>query len=313
VEIVSYDGPRALRLRETELPQGVPAEIAAFGEPVRIAVRAAGVSFPELLQSRGQYQMKPELPFVPGAEVAGTVEQAPCGSSFAPGDRVFAFCLLGGFADTALAPEQLVFRLPESLDFAEGASLFSNYHTAYFSLVTRGRAERGETVLVHGAAGGVGTASLQVARALGLKTIAAAAGAMLVLRSDGPWKDEALAAGGADMVLDPVGDRTLDSLRALREGGRLVIVGFTSGEIPEIAVHRPLHRNVDVIGAGYGAYVFSRPELGAAISSELGAMIDQGLVRPIVGARYSLSEAGAALAHLDSRRALGKVVLEVDG
>src|SRR5271168_1708141 len=136
------------------------------GAGVLIDVAAAGVSFPEVLQTRGLYQVKPELPFVPGAEVAGTVVQAPADSGLLAGDRVVAFTVLGGLAERAIAPVFLTFPLPESLDMAEGAGLLLNYHTAYFALKLRGRLVAGEQVLVHGAAGGVGTASLQVAKAL---------------------------------------------------------------------------------------------------------------------------------------------------
>src|SRR5262249_44517748 len=137
------------------------------GEGVVVDVRAAGVSFPEVLQSRGLYQLKPELPFVPGSEVGGVVRSAPEGSPLQPGDRVAAFCMLGGFAEVALAQPNFTFKLPDSLDFAQGAALVLNYHTAHFALVRRGRLAAGETVLVHGAAGGVGTASIQVAKGLG--------------------------------------------------------------------------------------------------------------------------------------------------
>ena len=224
------------------------------GAGVVIDVRAVGISFPDLLQSRGLYQMKPELPFVPGGEVAGTVVSASEG--FSPGDRVAAMPVLGGLAERAVAPPMLTFRLPDALDFAAGSALIMNYHTALFALSTRGRLQEGETVLVHGAAGGIGTAALQVAKALGARTIgivssdekervAREAGADEVLRSDGAWKDEAKALGGADVVLDPVGgDRFTDSIRSLREGGRAIVVGFTGGGIPEVRVNRLLLNNV---------------------------------------------------------------------
>src|SRR3954451_3938605 len=160
------------------------------GSGVLVDVHAAGVSFPEVLQTRGEYQFRPDLPFVPGSEVGGTVRGT--------GRRVAAMSMLGGFAEVAVAPEHLVFELPDDLDFAQGAALVLNYHTAYFSLVLRGRLQEGETVLVHGAAGGVGTATLQVAKGLGARTIAVVssddkervareAGADEVVRSDGPW------------------------------------------------------------------------------------------------------------------------------
>jgi len=295
------------------------------GNVVIIDVDVAGVSFPDLLQSRGEYQLKPDLPFIPGAEVAGTVRSAPEGSVHKPGDRVMAMCLLGAFAETVAAPEFMTFHLDDALDAAQGAGLVLNYHTAYFSLVTRGKLQAGETVLVHGAAGGVGSAALQVAKGLGARTIAIVsddekeaiarqAGADEVFRSGGPWKDEVRAAGRADIVIDPVGgDRMTDSLRSLNEEGRLVVVGFTGGSIPEVKVNRLLLNNVSVVGAGWGAYVLPKPALNGEIQAELDKLIDSGHVRPIVGARFPLERAAEALELIDGRRAVGKVVLDVRG
>jgi NADPH:quinone reductase len=269
--------------------------------------------------------MKPPLPFVPGSEVGGVVISAPQGAAVKPGEKVAAFCALGGWAETAVAPEFLTFALGPELDFAQGAGLVLNYHTAYFSLRVRGRLKEGETVLVHGAAGGVGTASLQVARGLGAKTIATVsseekkriaeqAGADHVVMIAEGWKDEVveLSGGGVELVLDPVGgDRFLDSLRSLREAGRLVVVGFTGGSIPEVRVNRLLLKNTEVIGAGWGAYVMGKPEVNREIGAAIGRLIDAGFVRPIVGQRFALEDAAAALHTLDERRALGKVVLDV--
>ncbi|MEA2365597.1 MAG: NADPH:quinone reductase, partial [Thermoleophilaceae bacterium] len=261
----------------------------------------------------------------PGSEVGGTVRSAPEGSGLSPGDRVTAFCLLGGFAEVAVAPDFLTFPLSEKLDYAQGAGLILNYHTAYFSLKMRGRLEEGETVLVHGAAGGIGTATLQVAKGLGARTIAVVssdekeqvareAGADEVVRSDGAWKDEAkeLSGGGVDVVIDPVGgDRFTDSLRSLAEGGRLVVVGFTGGSIPEVRVNRLLLNNTEVIGAGWGAFVLGRPDINREIGAELGRLVDEGFVRPIVGARFPLEQAAEALKLIEGRGATGKVVLEL--
>ncbi len=295
------------------------------GTGVMVEVHAAGVSFPELLQTRGQYQMKPPLPFVPGSEVGGVVLSAPDGAAVRPGDRVAAFCALGGFAETAVAPEFFTFALAPELDFAQGAALILNYHTAYFALLLRGRLAQGETVLVHGAAGGVGTAALQVAKAAGARTIALVsseakqcvaeqAGADEVLRTEQPWKDEAkaLSDGGVDVVLDPVGgDRFTDSLRSLRENGRVIVVGFTGGSIPEVKVNRLLLGNTEVVGAGWGAYVMGKPDLNREIGAEVNRMVDEGFIRPIVGERFRLERAGEALKAIDERRATGKIVLDV--
>ena len=238
IQITELTGPETA-LAPADVPEPHPSHTLTPGTGVVIDVKAAGVSFPELLQTRGEYQLKPPLPFVPGAEVGGVVRQAPSDAPVAAGDRVAAFCALGAWAEVAVAPAFFAFKLPDAWDFAQGAALILNYHTVYFALRIRGRLQAGETVLVHGAAGGVGTAALQVARGLGARTIAVvssdakeavarAAGADHVVRSQGGWKDEAreIAGGGADVVLDPVGgDRFTDSLRSLREGGRVVVVG----------------------------------------------------------------------------------------
>ena len=322
VQIVDLTGPESA-LAEVDIPEPEPSHPLTPGEGVVVDVHAAGVSFPEVLQTRGLYQIKPDLPFVPGSEVAGIVRSAPEGSRLSEGDRVAACCLLGAFADVAVAPDFLAFPLSDELDFAQGAGLILNYHTAYFSLKLRGRLAEGESVLVHGAAGGVGTATLQVAKGLGARTfavvssdekerVAREAGADEVVRSDGPWKDEVKALGGADVVLDPVGgDRFLDSLRSLREEGRLVVVGFTGGSIPEVRVNRLLLGNTEVVGAGWGAYVLGKPDVNRQIGEGVLAMAERGFVAPIVGARYPLEQAPDALQLIDGRGALGKVVLEV--
>jgi NADPH2:quinone reductase len=325
LQIVAETGPDGA-LEVVELPVPEASHPLTPGAGVVIDVRAAGVSFPELLQTRGEYQVKPPLPFVPGSEVAGVVRSAPAGAQVKEGDRVAGFCGLGAFAEIAVAPEFFAFPLAPELDFAQGAGLILNYHTAYFALALRGRLQEEETVLVHGAAGGVGTAALQVARGLKAHTIAVVstedkqrvaeeAGAdQVVLLSEG-WKDEVkrLSDGGVDVVLDPVGgDRFTDSLRSLREGGRLIVVGFTGGAIPEVRVNRLLLKNTEVVGAGWGAYVMSKPELNREVGAQIARMVADGAVRPIVGERFPLERAAEALRLLDERRATGKIVLEVE-
>jgi NADPH:quinone reductase len=316
----ALDGPDGLEL--VDAPEPEPG-----ADDVLIEVKAAGVAFPDVLMSRGQYQLKPELPFVPGVEVAGVVRAAPEDAGVAVGDEVVAATTIGGFAELAVAPPVMTFPLPRPLDFAEGSGLVMNYHTAYFSLVTRGRLQAGESVLVHGAAGGVGTATLQVAKALGARTIgvvstdekervAREAGADEVVRSDGEWRAQAreLTGGhGVDMVVDPVGgkDRFTDSLRALATGGRAVVVGFTEGSIPEVRVNRLLLNNVDVVGAGWGAYIFPRPQAAREIGDAVTKLAEEGKVRPLVGARFPLERGADALRLIEDRGALGKVVLDV--
>jgi NADPH2:quinone reductase len=324
IQITQLTGPPTA-LQAVDLAEPAAEHTMTPGSGVLIEVRAAGVSFPELLQTRGQYQMKPDLPFVPGSEVAGVVREVNGVAAVAAGDRVVAFTVLGGWAELAVAPAMFCFPLPDALSFEQGAGLILNYHTAYFALALRGRLAAGETVLVHGAGGGVGTAMLQVAEGLGGRTIAIVssdakeeiarrAGADHVLRADGRWREQArqITDGGVDVVVDPVGgERFLDSLRSLREYGRLVVIGFTAGEIPEFRVNRLLLKNVEVVGAGWGEYMRVDPQRVATVAAALEPLIAGGSVSPIVGASYPLEAAGEALAALEGRKALGKVVLTV--
>jgi NADPH:quinone reductase len=321
LQVIALEGPDALEV--AEVPEPEASHMLTPGEGVLIDVEASAVSFPDVLQSRGQYQFKAEPPYVPGAEVAGTVRSAPDGSGLQPGDRVAAMTMLGGLAQVAVAPAFMTFKLPDRLDMAQGAALVLNYHTCYFALKLRARLAQGERVLVHGAAGGVGTAALQVAKGLGASTVAVVssdekeqvareAGADDVVRSDGPWREQVVDSGGVDVVLDPVGgDRFTDSLRSLREDGRVVVVGFTEGSIPEVKVNRLLLKNTEVVGAGWGAYVMSKPQLNREIGAALDELIAAGHVRPIVGARFPLERGAEALELIESRGATGKVVLEL--
>lgn len=318
---------RAVRIHETDGPGSVVVEEQPepelFDGSVLIDVHAAGVSFPDLLLSKGEYQIKPEPPFTLGSEGAGVVRDAADGSSFKPGDRV-AFLTLGAYADIAQAAELMTFPLPDALSFEQGAALVINYHTALFALRDRGRLQSGETVLIHGAAGGVGTASVQIAKALGAKVLAAVssdekaetalrAGADDVVFAGDEWlaRVRELTGGkGVNVVLDPVGgDRFTDSLRSLDEGGRLLVVGFAEGAIPEVKVNRLLLRNLDVVGVAWGAYVASRPELAKEIGATVNAMAERGEIDPVIGATLPLEQAEDALRLLDERKAQGKVIL----
>lgn len=317
-QITTLDGPDAVRVAEVEEPNADSGDVV-------IDVHAAGVAFPDALLTRGLYQYKPELPFSPGAEIAGVVRSAPAGAHVGAGDRVLGLTMLsGGMAEVVALPAERVFPLPDSVSFEAGAGILFNDLTVQFALRTRGRLAQGETVLVHGAAGGIGTSALRLAPALGAAcTIAVvsteekaetarAAGASDVVLADG-FRDavkELTGGRGVDLVLDPVGgDRFTDSLRSLAVGGRLLVVGFTGGEIPTVKVNRLLLNNVDVIGAGWGAWTFSHPGYLQEQWAELQPLLASGALpapRPEV---YPLEQAAQAIASLENRSAKGKVVL----
>jgi NADPH2:quinone reductase len=322
VVVEELTGPASVRVSEVAPPSALSHEFSP-GSGVRIAVEAAAVSFPDVLQTHGRYQHQPPLPFVPGAEVAGTVLDASEDTGFHPGERVYAFTLTGGMAEQAVAPGFLTFPLPDRLSSAEGAAVVLNYHTAYFALRMRGQVQPGEHVLVHGAAGGLGTATVHVARALGARVtavvstdakaeLARAAGAADVVRIGDSWKDDVIAAGRPDVIIDPVGGAAFtDSLRTLNEGGRMVVVGFAAGTIPQVRVNRLLLNNISVVGAGWGAFAFSKPDLNREIGAAIDTILSAGDIRPIVGARLPLESAATALALIEDRAAQGKVVLDV--
>ncbi len=321
VTVTTLDGPAAVSVLDVDEP-------AAPGPGhVLVDVHAAGVCFPDTLLTRGLYQLKPDPPFALGSEIAGVVRAAPEGSRFAVGDRVAGFPVFGAFADSVVVPEALTFALPEQVSFTKGAALPMNYLTAHFALARRGRLAAGETVLVHGAAGGVGTASIQVARALGARVVAVAstpekeafareAGAHETVPAEG-FKDavkELTGGQGVDVVVDPVGgERFTDSLRSLGAEGRLLVIGFTAGSIPEVKVNRLLLNNVDVVGVGWGAFWSGAGGIGYVAQqwAELAPFLADGTIDPPVGATYPLEDAAAALTEIEERRALGKVVLTV--
>ncbi|SDX33232.1 NADPH2:quinone reductase [Geodermatophilus africanus] len=316
-QIATLDGPSAISVVD------VPEPDADGG--VLVDVHVAGVTFPEVLLSRGQYQVKPELPFVPGSEVAGTVRSAPEGSGLQPGQRVAAFPGFGGFAEVAAADPGFVFPLPDGVTFEQGAALPMNYLTMLFALRRRGRLQEGETVLVHGAAGGLGTAGIQLAKAYGARVLAVvsseakgetarAAGADEVVLADG-FRDrvrELTDGRGVDLVADPVGgDRFTDSLRSLAREGRLLVLGFTGGEIPTVKVNRLLLNNVSVVGVGWGAFWLGEPGYVQEQWTELLPLLERGALEPVIGSVHDLADAAAAVTELDERRASGKVLLRV--
>ncbi|WP_343602438.1 NADPH:quinone oxidoreductase family protein [Mycobacterium sp.] len=319
VQVSRLDGPEAAQVVELDEPDGDGA--------VLIDVYAAGVAFPDVLQSRGLYQHKPPLPFIPGGEAAGVVRSAPAGAAVHAGDRVAALTMLNGaMAQVIAVPADQVFRLPDRLSFDAGAGLLFNDLTVYFALRQRGRLTDGETVLVHGAAGGIGTSTLRLAPALGAARtiavvgtqdkadIAMAAGATDVVLADG-FKDAVLeltGGRGVDIVLDPVGgDRVTDSLRCLAQGGRLLVVGFTGGDIPSIKVNRLLLNNIDAVGVGWGAWAMTHPGHLARQWAEFEPLLASGTVPAPQPQVYPLDQAAEAIAALEDRTARGKVVLRM--
>ena len=318
VQVVTPTGPADIKVRDVDEPTPGP-------DDVLIEVHRVGVSFPDLLLTRGEYQLKPDPPFSLGVDVAGTVVG---GTGFSEGARVAAAFAYGGAQERAAIPAMFTFALPDAISYDEGAALPMNYLTAQFALAERGGLKPGETVLVHGAAGGVGTATLQVARGMGARTIAVvsteekaevarAAGADEAVLVDG-FKDavkELTGGNGVDVVLDVVGgDAFTDSLRSLSTQGRLLVVGFASGQgIPEVKVNRLLLNNIDVRGVGWGAFAMMRPGYMQEQWQALVPMMESGVVKPPIGHIYDLEEFGQALVDMDERRTLGKSVVRVRG
>jgi NADPH2:quinone reductase len=316
VQVSRLDGPSGVEV--VEVPDPTPG-----GHEVLVRVHALGISWPDLLLSRGEYQMKPEPPFQLGVDFAGEVVQAPEGSGFAAGDRVACVLPYGGGADLVAVPADAVFPLPDGVDFVSAAAMPMNYLTAQFALETRASLREGETVLVNGAAGGVGTACLQVARGYGARTIAVVSteekadfvrglGVDHVVLVDGflAAVKELTGGAGVDVLVDVVGgDLITDSLRSLGTQGRLMVVGFTGGRIPEVKVNRLLLNNTDVRGVGWGAYAMVRPGFMRRQWDALLPMVASGVVDPPVGTTYPVEEVSRALADLEARQVLGKTVL----
>ena len=320
IQIARLDGPQAAHVVEIDEPAG-------GDDVVVVDVHAAGVAYPDALQSRGLYQYKPEMPYIPGAEIAGVVRSAPEETQVRPGDRVAGLTMLcGAMAEVVTLPPERLFRLPDSVSFEAGAGVLFNDLTMHFALRTRGRLSNGDTVLVHGAAGGIGTSTLRLAPAFGaVRTIAVvsseekadvarAAGASDVVLADG-FKDavkELTDGRGVDIVVDPVGgDRFTDSLRSLSPGGRLLVVGFTGGDIPTVKVNRLLLNNVDVVGVGWGAWTMRHPGYLQQQWAELLPLLASGRVSAPEPVVFPLEDAAAAIASLEDRTARGKVVVSL--
>jgi NADPH2:quinone reductase len=321
--VQELSGPDGAVIADVPEPEG--SHWLSPGERMLVEVHAAGISFPDLLQTRGLYQHSVPAPFVSGGEVAGVVLEAPPGSRFKPGDRVAGVARRGAIAERALVPPLFMVRLPDHMSYAEGAALYINYCTAWFGLY-RAEVRPGETVLVQGAAGGVGTAAMEVIKAFGARSIAVVSsdekeravrslGADEVVRSTGPWLEEVreLTEGrGVHAVLDMVGgDRFLDSVRAMRVGGRLVVVGFAGGEIPTVKVNRLLLRNLTLVGISMDIYEEEHPGTMRMIGDAVEELAQERKINPLIGARVPFEDAAEALRIMDRREAIGKIVVDV--
>jgi len=322
-------GPETLRLADVAAPEPGPGE-------VRIAVRAVGVNFPDVLIIEDRYQVKPPRPFAPGAEFAGVVDAVGDGvNSFAPGDRVMALPMFGAMAEQACVSSERCHKLPENVSLEQAAALQMTYGTALYGLDERGGLAGGETLLVLGAAGGVGLAAVELGRALGARVIAAAssqakveaaiecgadAGVVYPAGSLDRDAQKALAdqfkaacgEAGADVIFDIVGgDYTEPALRAIAWLGRLMIVGFPAG-IAKIPANLPLLKSCDIRGVFWGAGIKRDMAAHHAAMDRLLAMLADGRISPRIHAAYPLERAGEAIAALSSREVVGKVIVTVD-
>jgi NADPH2:quinone reductase len=282
---------RDLRVSEIPAPQLRPGAL-------ELEVKAAGCNFFDILMVQGKYQVKPPFPFVPGAEVAGVVRAVGEGvTGFAPGDRVLASAGLGGFAELAVVPAAGAWAMPEGMSFAEGAALPIIYPTSYAALVFRAKLQPKETLLVHAAAGGVGIAAVQIGKALGARVIATAGGQLT-------------GGKGADVIYDSVGGDTFDkSLKCIAWNGRLLVIGFASGRIPEVKANRVLLKNISIVGLHWGAHVQHEPARIPETFRALFELYRAGKIKPVIFETYPLEQVALALEALGSRKTWGKVIV----
>jgi len=318
VQVRTLDGPSAVVVTEVDPPSPRDGEVA-------VEVHAAGVNFPDVLISKGLYQYSPELPFTIGCDVAGVVrEVGPNVPRWNVGQRVAGFCGTGGLAEVAVLSSEALYDLPDGVTCPAGSALATNAFTAHFALRRRGALLSGEKILVHGAGGGLGSATVQVASAFG--------GSVMAVASTPEKRAAALQAGaeravpaeqfpaaardftsghGMGIVADPVGAHLTDSLRALAPEGRLLVLGFAAGSIPEVRVNRLLLRNISVVGVGWGAFVQIHADYVSQQWAELAPLVLARKIWPHLGETYSLDDVREALKAIEERRSVGQTIVAV--
>lgn len=309
------------QLKVTETPDPEPAP-----DHVVVDVKAAGLNFPDVLCVQGLYQFKPETPFTPGQEAAGVISALGEGvSRFQVGDRVAFVGLTGAFAEKALVHSFAVGKIPDSMPFETAAGFSMAYGTSYYALKQRGGLQPGETLLVLGAAGGVGLAAVELGKAMGARVIAAASTAEKLEAARAAGADEGVnyaeedlrarmkeltGGAGVDVIYDPVGgDYAEPALRSMGWGGRYLVIGFAAGEIPRIPLNLTLLKSCQIVGVFWGAWLGRAPAEHAANMAELFSFFEAGKLKPHVSARYPLADAQTGLADLAARKAVGKIVL----
>lgn len=314
-----WGGPERLVVEERELP-------AVAADQVRIRVRAAGVNFPDVLIIQKKYQVQPPLPFTPGSEIAGEVLEVGAGvKHLKAGDRVVSFCGLGGFAEEVVAAGAVTVPMPPGLSFEVAAAFSLAYGTSWHAVRDRAQLKAGETMLVLGAAGGVGLAAVEIGKALGARVIAAASSAekLAVCRAHGAdalinYVEEDLRAAikretdgkGPDVIYDPVGGRFAEpAFRSIAWRGRYLVIGFADGEIPALPLNLPLLKGASLVGVFWGEFARREPKNNLAGLAELMGWMKEGRIKPLISRIYALEEIGQALRDMAARKVVGKIVI----
>lgn len=319
----AFGPPESLVLEEVSAPEAGPGQLL-------VDVHASAVNFPDVLMIEGKYQNRPPFPFSPGGEIAGTVAAVGEGvTGFEVGDAVFGGTGVGGFAEQVAVPAAVMRHIPEGMSFAKASAISTTYGTSYYALKQRADLKPGETLLVLGAAGGVGLAAVELGKAMGARVIAATssaekcevarkAGADEVIDySDGELKEKVKTltdGNGADVIYDPVGGDLFDQcMRSIAWYGRVLVIGFAAGDIPKVPINLILLKSCQVVGVFYGAWSARFPDEAAENFREILDLYREGRIDPLVGREYPFEAYAEALRDLSERRAIGKVVVKIRG